>query len=168
MKDINTQLMASLDRTYRTLRRHPSQRGNQMDRRKLTQMKENVSHRMRETVVQELSAILHSRSKEKGETVSSVSEKRLLSYLRGEPEMWAATMASLEREGVILRRRSKKDWRAFDVSLTEKGWEWADRLKAIKDRQNEEFLKPLTAEERETLLRLLDKLHVAEEMGFVQ
>jgi DNA-binding MarR family transcriptional regulator len=71
----------------------------------------------------------------------------------------------LEQDGYVTRSRVKEDRKDMMLTLTPKGQERAERLIQIKAQQSAEFLKPLTQEERETLLTLLDKLNMAEELG---
>lgn len=176
MNEMNEQLMTSLHTTYRTLRRRSAtetlgsapvmpKRGDLMDRRKLAQMKEQFALLQRETIVRELAAIINSRSGKTETEIHLVSEKHLMSYLSGDPESINEALLKLEREGFIKRTRRKPGSRDYDLSFTEKGWQYAAELKEIKDRQNEEFLKPLTAEEKATLIHLLKKINVAEELG---
>jgi DNA-binding MarR family transcriptional regulator len=71
----------------------------------------------------------------------------------------------LEQDGYVTRSRVKEDRKDMMLTLTPKGQERAEWLIQIKAQQSAEFLKPLTQEERETLLTLLDKLNMAEELG---
>lgn len=183
MNNMNEQLMLSLNTAYRTLRHRsvreslnqagipsasftPIQKGIPMDRRKLSQLKEQYAVLQRENVIRELAAIVKSQAGSTATSSNQVSEKRLMSYAKLNPEGIAEAITKLERDGFLSRTRSRTDRREMMLSLTAKGWARADELKKIKDRQNEEFLKPLTAEEKATLIQLLEKLNIAEEMGF--
>lgn len=183
MNEINERLMTSLHTTYRTVRRRntqallnasttaaPSlfQRGISMDRRRLTQMKKQYALLQRENVIREIAAILTSRGDAETVRQEQVSEKQLLSYLNADPEAVVEAIIKLEKEGYLTRSRTWNERKEYRLSLTEQGWHWATELQAIKIRQNEEFLKPLTVEERSTLITLLEKLNLAEEMGFVR
>lgn len=175
MEQINEQLMTSLNTTLRSLRSQSyreslyragisqaPQRGILMDRRKMMQIKEQYAALLHDGIIRELAAI----AMQEGST-TPVSERRLMSYFSGSTtESMNNAVAKLEREGYIKRIRRSGALLKHDLLLTEEGWQYAARLKEIKDRQNEEFLKPLTEEEKDTLIQLLKKLNVADELGF--
>lgn len=95
----------------------------------------------------------------------AISQKRLASYLAIRPQSLWEMLVKLENDGYIIRAKNKKDRRETLVSLTEKGRERAKEVEAIRSRQAEEFLKPLTKEEKDTLLVLLEKLALTEDLG---
>jgi len=67
--------------------------------------------------------------------------------------------AKLEDKGLITRVRSEKDRRKVSLSITERGRAWvAQQDKEHILRHRAELFSVLTAEEQETLERLLDKL----------
>ncbi len=64
----------------------------------------------------------------------------------------------LVNQGAVLRTRSREDRRVVWVDLSESG---RDRMRGLKEerrQQMQELLKPLTADEIETLLVLLDRI----------
>ena len=64
----------------------------------------------------------------------------------------------LEEKGLVERRRDPSDRRRHLVSLTPAGDEALARLRAIAKHVDDEFFKPLDAEERKTLKGLLARL----------
>lgn len=182
MNDINEQRIVSLNTAFRTFCRRsvreklkqadiisncilPKHRGIHMDRRKMTQLKEQYAILQKENVIREVAAIVKSKG---GDQKEPVSEKRLRSYVQTDPQGVEEAIGKLEREGYLTRSKSRTDRKETFLSLTEKGWQRAAELKKIKDRQNEEFLKPLSEEEKATLIHLLEKLNVADELGFAR
>ncbi|MCD7756577.1 MAG: MarR family transcriptional regulator [Clostridiales bacterium] len=174
MEDLNRRLMNSLRLTYNLLRRRriqgvlleggesqeaitwqPRTKGAaDMEKKQLLKMKEE-----RSALLQEM--ILEAASQEG----KPVSQRQLASQLSMSPQAMTDELGRLERKGYVTRSRSKDSLREPCVSLTKQGEERAAELRQIKNRQNAEFFKPLTEEEKETLLTLLDKLNLAEEMG---
>ncbi len=174
MEDLNRRLMNSLRLTYNLLRRrrvqgvlldgggdpedmarHPRTKGAaDMEKKQLLKMKEERSALLQEMILEAVC-----------QAGQPVSQRQLASQLSMSPQMLAEELGRLERKGYVSRSRSRDSLRENCVSLTRQGEERAAELRQIKNRQNEEFFKPLTEEEKETLLTLLDKLNLAEEMG---
>ncbi len=69
----------------------------------------------------------------------------------------------LEHEGLLVRRHDPTDRRAILLELTAKGREHIAGVHALHRAVAERFFAPLNAEERCTLLRLLDKIREAAE-----
>lgn len=173
MDDLNERLMDTLQRTYIRLQRrhmrgilksveqgkdHPDYgirtRGTVMDKKKILQIKEQHFTLQRERILREIRREGH-----------PISQKQLADRLSVRPQTMSEAITKLERDGYVTRARNKHDRREVLVSLTKRGEERADALDTIKAQQSAEFLKPLTEEEKQTLLKLLDKLNVAEELG---
>jgi DNA-binding MarR family transcriptional regulator len=76
-----------------------------------------------------------------------------------------AVLDELEREGWAERRTHRSDRRKHAVHLTAKGKRTLARARAIATKFADDLLKPLDADERETLRLLLRKLARVEEGG---
>ncbi|MEV4757945.1 MarR family transcriptional regulator [Micromonospora sp. NPDC049559] len=75
------------------------------------------------------------------------------------------TVDALEQAGLAERRPSRADRRARIIAVTEEGARVAVRSQEIVDRVHQEALASIPADEREVLLRALDRLatgHLAE------
>lgn len=64
----------------------------------------------------------------------------------------------LEKEGLVERRHHPGDRRAYQVCLTSRGKRLEQELEPLALRVQEKVNAPLTEEERETLVRLLEKI----------
>lgn len=64
----------------------------------------------------------------------------------------------LEVEGIVKRTLSADDRRIKNVELTTKGQRTLDKVRALKDEVEQEFLAPLTAEEQKVLRKTLPLL----------
>ncbi|MCD8188715.1 MAG: GntR family transcriptional regulator [Clostridiales bacterium] len=174
MEDLNRRLMNSLRLTYNLLRRRriqgvllegsgdpddgakqPRTKGAaDMEKKQLLKIKEERSALLQEMIIEAVC-----------QAGKPVSQRQLTGQLSVSPQLLADELGRLERKGYVSRSRSKDSLREPCVSLTRQGEARAAELQQIKNRQNAEFFKPLTEEEKETLLTLLDKLNLAEEMG---
>lgn len=181
MNDLNEQLMNALTLSYRKLRLHmvqgildDAQLGNspflyELPARETAMEQKNAFEQknavlQRDLIIREISIITKNRIGGVPEEAHLVSEKKLADYLNVRPQQLAESITTLEHDGYLNRIKVGIP-RKVQLSLTEKGLARAEELEQIKARQNAEFLKPLTAEERQTLLTLLNKLNMAEEMG---
>jgi len=72
------------------------------------------------------------------------------------------TVDALERSGLAVRRPSTKDRRARIVAVTEDGARMAARSQEIADRVHREVLDALPEDEREVLVRALNRLVTGE------
>ncbi|MCD8146874.1 MAG: winged helix DNA-binding protein [Clostridiales bacterium] len=175
MEDLNRRLMNSLRLTYNLLRRRrlqgillldgnkgPSELAIQpwtrgaadMEKKQLNKMKEERSALRQEMIIEAIYRM-----------DGPISQRQLANQISMPTQTLIDEIGRLERRGFVSRSRSKDSLRETCVTLTKQGQARAAELRQVKDRQNEEFFKPLTEEEKETLLTLLDKLNMAEEMG---
>lgn len=70
----------------------------------------------------------------------------------------AVVVKNLETRGLVRRQASTEDRRAKIVSVTEAGRRLRDRATGAVARVQERIVAPLTRRERETLVRLLEKM----------
>lgn len=84
-----------------------------------------------------------------------------LSTLAGEIGADRPTVSGLigrmEKKGLVRRVPDEEDGRSFRVFLTEAGWELKKVLPPLADRVNEEALGLLTSDERNLVMRALQK-----------
>ncbi|MEW5423001.1 MarR family winged helix-turn-helix transcriptional regulator [Amorphus sp. 3PC139-8] len=67
------------------------------------------------------------------------------------------SLSPLIEADLIARQRSPRDRRAYELRLTDAGHSAADTVRSVTARHESALLGALTARERDTLLRLLDK-----------
>lgn len=60
--------------------------------------------------------------------------------------------------GYITKEKSEKDSRAVEINLTEKGWKFKPLFKEISNNLLEKTYKNFSEEEKETLMRRLNKI----------
>jgi DNA-binding MarR family transcriptional regulator len=78
-----------------------------------------------------------------------------------DPSRLVALLDSLEERGLIERQRDPQDRRRHVVSITSEGKRKLQRLRAVARQVEDEFLAPLSPDERETFHSLLLQLACA-------
>ena len=89
---------------------------------------------------------------------NGIRQKVLADEMRINPSSTSELISKLESEGYVARTVDPDDKRATLIALTEVG---RARAYEMEDERNEKFAKvfePLTAKEKEQLLKLLEKL----------
>ena len=85
------------------------------------------------------------------------SQRMLADYCEVDPSAICWMLDSMERDGFLVRRPSKTDRRAGEVTLTEKGQEafatWDSQLMQLEDRMLHDFSPEERAQLREFLAR---------------
>ena len=87
-----------------------------------------------------------------------LTQRDLVERLDVEQATMANTLARMDREGLITRRRSETDRRARVVEITPKARAMREAAIAAAKAQNEAALAGLTGTERDELLRLMRKV----------
>ena len=85
-------------------------------------------------------------------------QQALAEKLRIDKATMVGVAAELEKRGYVVRERNPQDKRHYLLSATETGAEWLARTDERVGEVEDEMFGPLTAEERETLLRLMNAL----------
>ena len=87
------------------------------------------------------------------------TQKDVAKAMHVSPASAAVTLKRLEKAGFITRHIDKTDSRKNHLSVTEKGAYALKAFRGICDSTDEDMFKGFSEEERETLHRLLTRLH---------
>ena len=90
-----------------------------------------------------------------------MTQRALTERLGIQPGSASEIIGKLEKAGYLIRTPGLEDRRTADVSLTEAGVKRAEEAAEKRQVQREELFAALTAEERESLLALMEKLYVS-------
>lgn len=85
-------------------------------------------------------------------------QSRIAERMGIRPQSLSELIAKAESDGMVTRRQSEEDKRQTIVTLTEKGRESVESFRCAHRQHAEEFLAPLTDEEKQQLLSVLRKL----------
>jgi Transcriptional regulators len=86
-----------------------------------------------------------------------INQEQLADIVKIDKTTTARAVAKLEREGYLTRETSLEDKRAYILHSTEKARSIQKVLGEILDRWNDSMLADFTAEDKNTLRRLLDR-----------
>lgn len=89
----------------------------------------------------------------------TITQRRLTERLGIQPGSASEVLAKLERGGLIVRTESPDDRRTTDITLTEQGRLMGEEATRQRNVRHEEMFSCLTAEEKKTLLSLLEKVN---------
>lgn len=89
----------------------------------------------------------------------TITQQKLTERLGIQPGSASEVLAKLEGAGLITRTASKTDRRTTDVALTKEGEEQAMEAARQRKERHKEMFSCLSAEEKETLLSLLEKVN---------
>jgi len=87
-----------------------------------------------------------------------MSQSQIAAHLGIRPQSISEMLAKTEADGMIIRRQSEEDKRQTLVSLTELGKSRVETFREVHRKHAEEFLAPLSDEEKIALAELLRKL----------
>ena len=87
-----------------------------------------------------------------------VSQQSLGEYVRIDRTTMVSLVDDLERKGFVERRRNPEDRRAYAIHITSSGREVQQRAEEVLERADDEFMAPLSRDEREQLRELLVRL----------
>lgn len=91
--------------------------------------------------------------------VGIITQRELTERLGIQPGSASEVIAKLEDAGYIMRTPSKTDRRTMDIELTETGKVSALEAAGQRNRRHEEMFSCLSADEKDTLLSLLEKVN---------
>lgn len=89
----------------------------------------------------------------------TLAQKELTERLGIQPGSASEILSKLENAGLIARVQNKTDRRTTDIQLTDAGTQLALEAAAQRQKRHEEMFCCLTAEEKATLLSLLEKIN---------
>ena len=87
------------------------------------------------------------------------NQKTIALYCEIEQATVGSILLRMERDGLVRRVQKEGNRRALYVSLTEKGMQTAQQMQQIFQWADDRAAAALTAEERDCLLRLLQKVY---------
>lgn len=90
--------------------------------------------------------------------VGRITQRELTEWLGIRPGSASEVIAKLETSGYIMRSSSDADRRTVDIALTEEGKKLAMEAVEQRKRRHEEMFSCLSADEKEELLALLEKV----------
>ena len=88
----------------------------------------------------------------------SMSQTQLAAHLDIRPQSLSEMLCKVEADGLVSRKQSEEDKRQTIVSLTEEGKARVAGFREAHRRRAEEFLSPLTEDEKAVLASILEKL----------
>ncbi|MBR3369679.1 MAG: MarR family transcriptional regulator [Rhodobacteraceae bacterium] len=89
-----------------------------------------------------------------------ISQNDLAQYIVLKKSAVASLIKTLEKRGLVQRRKVLSDRRYNALSLTPAGLAWHDQLMQRMDAQHKAMLGPFSADDRAALLDLLNRLHL--------
>ncbi|MGN1179713.1 MAG: MarR family winged helix-turn-helix transcriptional regulator [Suilimivivens sp.] len=89
----------------------------------------------------------------------AMTQKELTERLGIQPGSASEVIGKLESTGLIMRQTSENDRRTVDIRLTKEGEAMAREAAMQRKRRHQEMFSCLSEEEKNTLLRLAEKLN---------
>ena len=87
-----------------------------------------------------------------------ITQKDLCEHAHCKASTISVLIDELERDGYLLKSKSKTDSRKTIIKLTEKGTKTAHQLKGILDSLDSKIENALTKEEQETIISCIERL----------
>lgn len=100
--------------------------------------------------------------------IGPVTQSQLTQQLGIQPGSASEVIIKLENSGLIERLPSEADKRTTEVHLTDEGRTEAERLRGIRAERHERMFAALSADEKETLLHLLQRINADWEQQYRQ
>lgn len=94
---------------------------------------------------------------------SGSSQKEMCEALAVDEALVVRTMKRLEETGFIIRKKSEKNGRCYEIHLTEKGADTVPKLRTFLFQWWSQVTQCLTGEEKDILLSSLEKMAVQSE-----
>lgn len=88
----------------------------------------------------------------------SMPQSQLAAQLGIRPQSLSEMICKVEADGKVIRRQSEEDKRQTIVTLTDKGRAGVETFRQAHQKHAEEFLAPLTDEEKQQIAVILRKL----------
>lgn len=85
-----------------------------------------------------------------------MTQKQLTDRLRIQPGSLSEILTKVERAGLVEKHRSPTDRRNYELILTDEGRRQADWFESAQREQADLLTEPLTAEQKEQLIALMD------------
>ncbi len=89
-----------------------------------------------------------------------LTQKELTQRLGIQPGSASEVLSKLEQAGLIVRAPNEADRRTTDIRLTERGKIQAELARVQREQRHEQMFVCLSAEEKEQLVTVLEKLNV--------
>ncbi len=89
---------------------------------------------------------------------ATITQKRLAEHFAVSPQSMSESLSKLEHDGYVTRQKNPLDKREIIVTLTTDGMSRSNELAQEMKGQAHRFLEPLSEQEKQTLLVLLQKL----------
>jgi DNA-binding MarR family transcriptional regulator len=89
---------------------------------------------------------------------ATLSQQQMATYLTLDPTQMVAVIDGLERDGFCKRTRNPDDRRRYAIQITAKGRQLLGRALKVVKRIDEEIFAPLSANEREQLMEMMDRV----------
>lgn len=98
--------------------------------------------------------------------LGTITQQKLTEYLGIKPGSASEVLAKLEKNNLIVRTENTADRRTTDITLTEQGRIMAEQAAMQRKTRHQDMFSCLSAEEKTTLLALLEKINASWEVRY--